>query len=134
MLEIRTVAPQVFAIGGLPAAVLVRVRDGVQAVEPILETDATGIVPVPIDIGPDTDQLFLLLFGTGLRFGATVTVTIGGVYVPVEYFGSQHEYAGMDQVNLRLPRSLAGRGLADVKLMVDGEIANVTQLVFRNRL
>jgi hypothetical protein len=30
-------------------------------------------VAVPIDLGPPTDQVFLLLFGTGLRFNSALT-------------------------------------------------------------
>jgi uncharacterized protein (TIGR03437 family) len=56
--------------------------------------------------------LFLILFGTGLRGRSSlsnVSATIGGVKAPVEYTGAQGEFAGLDQVNLALPRSLAGR-------------------------
>ncbi|HET8549716.1 MAG TPA: hypothetical protein VFL57_17020, partial [Bryobacteraceae bacterium] len=66
--DIRTLAPQLFMVGSQPAGVLVRVRNGVQTVEPLFETTPPGIVPRPIDMGPETDQLYLSLFGTGLRF------------------------------------------------------------------
>ena len=34
----------------------------------------------------------------------------------------------VDQVNVRIPRSLIGRGLADVTLTVDGVAANIVQV------
>ena len=78
---------------------------------------------------PDSDQLFLVLFGTGMRFRSSlsnVSVKIGGIDAPVEYAGPQGEFAGLDQINVRLPRSLAGRGGAVLDLLVDGKAANQT--------
>ena len=71
-------------------------------------------VPDPIDLGPEGDEVHLLLYGTGIRgrssLGA-VSVKIGGVAVPVSYAGDQMQYVGLDQINAGpLPRSLAGRG------------------------
>ena len=37
-------------------------------------------------------------------------------------------FAGLDQVNLLLPRSLAGRGDVDVALTVDGKAANIVRI------
>jgi hypothetical protein len=34
----------------------------------------------------------------------------------------------LDQVNVRLPRTLAGRGEVDFELVVDGQAANVLKL------
>jgi len=60
---------------------------------------------------PDSDQLFLVLFGTGMRFRSSlsnVSVKIGGIDAPVEYAGPQGEFAGLDQINVRLPRCWQG--------------------------
>jgi uncharacterized protein (TIGR03437 family) len=40
------------------------------------------------------------------------------------YAGAQGSFAGLDQVNVRLARSLVGRGEVDVSLTVDGKPAN----------
>jgi len=40
------------------------------------------------------------------------------------YAGPQGAYEGLDQLNVRIPRSLAGRGEVDVILNVDGHEAN----------
>jgi uncharacterized protein (TIGR03437 family) len=60
-----------------------------------------------------------------------VKATIGGVDAPVSYAGAQGDYAGLDQINLRLPRSLAGRGEMEVKLTVDGRPVNVVWVNIR---
>ena len=143
-LNITTVAPSLFTANssgqGVPAAVLLRVKaSGQQVYEPVARFDATQnrMVPVTIDFGPDlgsgSDQLYLLLFGSGLRYrsnpGAT-TVLAGNQPVEVLYVGAQGDMAGLDQLNLRLPRSMAGRGLVNLAVTVDGRSANTVQIAF----
>lgn len=92
------------------------------------------IVAVPIDLGPPTDRVFLVLFGTGWRNRSAlsaVTAKIGDVDAPVSYAGPQGSFAGLDQCNIEIPRSLAGRGLVDVTLTVDGQMANTVQINVR---
>jgi uncharacterized protein (TIGR03437 family) len=112
---------------GLPAAQVVRVKaDGSQSYELVGSS--------PIDLGPDTDQLMLVLYGTGIRGSSSpggVKVTIGGMNSPVAYAGPQGAFAGLDQVNVPLPRSLAGRGSVDVVLTVDGFAANTVTINVR---
>jgi uncharacterized protein (TIGR03437 family) len=129
-LAVRTVAPQLFTVDSLPAGVLVRVRDGVQTIEPLFETTPTGIRARPIDMGPETDQLFLSLFGTGLRFATDVSVEIGGVKGAVVYSGPQNEFAGLDQVNVLLPRTLPRNRQLPAELKTDGQLANHALLSF----
>ena len=119
-LQVETVAPGLFSV-----LQVVRLRNGVQTVEePLL-----GV----IDMGPDTDQVYLVLYGTGIRFRsslANVTAKVAGLDVPVEYAGPQGGSPGLDQVNLRLPRSLAGRGGGAIELTVDGKSANALSARF----
>jgi uncharacterized protein (TIGR03437 family) len=82
----------------------------------------------------DTDQVFLVLFGTGIRGrGAlsAVTAQIGGTDCEVTYAGPQGGFVGLDQVNLKLPRSLAGRGEVAVQLTVEGRPANTVQVTIK---
>jgi uncharacterized protein (TIGR03437 family) len=137
-LPIATVAPGLFtadATGtGYPSAVVLRVKaDGSQSFEPVATFDQAQnkFVPRPIDLGPETDQIFLLLFGTGIRGRSSldkVVVKIGGVDAPVLYAGQQGDFVGLDQVNLRLPRSLAGLGDAGITLTVEGKPANLVSI------
>src|SRR5262249_16295468 len=76
--SIKQVAPGLVTAdatgGGLPAAVALRAKaDGSQSYEAILRLNEgqNKFVPIPIDLGPDlgaeSDQVFLVLFGTGIR-------------------------------------------------------------------
>ena len=58
-------------------------------------------------------------------------IKVGGLEMPIEYVGAQNEYRGLDQVNIRLPRTLLGRGEVAVELTVEGQMANVVSLSFK---
>jgi uncharacterized protein (TIGR03437 family) len=130
-LHIRNAAPHVYAVGPSPAAMVVRIREGVQTVENIFESTGVSVVPVPIDLGPESDRLILVAFGTGLRHASRVTATIGGIPGTVHYAGAQSEYPGLDQVNVELPRSLAGRRLVQLEVRADEQVASVAALTFK---
>ncbi len=129
--EITNVAPAIFSADttgrGLAAA---QVQRGASVnFEPMIKVDSlTGqLVAVPIDLGPASEQVYLVLYGTGIRLRSSlsnVTVTMGGVTAQVSYAGTQNGFVGLDQVNILIPRSLIGRGMVDVVLNVDGKTAN----------
>jgi uncharacterized protein (TIGR03437 family) len=130
---IENAAPGLFSANasgqGLAAAVALRVKSGGEQIfEPVVRQDEFGqLFPVPIDLGPETDQVFLILFGTGIRDRTTldkVVLQIGGQTMPALYAGTQGNFVGQDQINVRLPRSLAGRGEVMISATVDGAIAN----------
>ena len=132
--QILTVAPGLFAANangmGVAAGVALRVKaDGSQTFERISREEAQNrFVPVPIDLGTESDQIFLLLYGTGFRFRSNLTaanVTIGGANSEVTYAGLAPGFEGLDQANVRIPRSLIGRGDVNVVMTVDGKVANV---------
>jgi len=50
---------------------------------------------------------FVELFATGLG-SVTPTVTVGGMNCPVSYAGPAPGFAGLDQINCRLPANLIG--------------------------
>jgi uncharacterized protein (TIGR03437 family) len=134
---VAEVAPSLFtatATGqGLAAALALRVRNGQQSFEPIARYDAAQnrVVAVPLDLGPETDQVFLILYGTGLRYRSGVSgvrVKLGGTDAPVLFAGVQSDFVGLDQVNIAVPRSLAGRGEVEISLTVDGKNANPVKI------
>lgn len=87
-----------------------------------------------IDMGPDGDQVYLVMYGTGFRSRsslANVNVRIAEMDVPVEYAGAHSALPGLDQLNLKLPRSLAGRGQTTLEFAADGKRANDTYLNFQ---
>jgi uncharacterized protein (TIGR03437 family) len=128
-LNVQSVAPALFTFNaeGLVAGAVVRVKPGgAQTEEPIFQQPQPGqIVAKPIDLGPDGDQVFLVMYGTGIRrrFNLDlVSVTIGGETIKPEYAGPQGQFEGLDQVNVKLPRSLAGKGSVEIRLRVDGGV------------
>lgn len=137
-LLIAPVAPGMFAANangqGVAAATVLRVKpDGTQSYEPAFRFDSAlnRFVAVPIELGAETEQVFLVLNSTGVRFRSglsSVQVSIGGTSADVTFAGLQAQFVGLDQVNVRLPRSLAGRGEMDVALTVDGQAANVLRV------
>ncbi len=86
---------------------------------------------VPIDLGPPGDQVFLVLFGTGIRLAENVQATIGGDEVPVFSFAPAPGFFGLDQVNVgRIPRRFINDGTVAVQLIVDGQVTNVVEVRF----
>ncbi|MFN0087422.1 MAG: SBBP repeat-containing protein [Blastocatellia bacterium] len=137
---IEPAAPGLFAAAasgqGTAAAIIVRINaNGAQSFEPVVKLDDFGrLVPVPIDLGPETDQVFLILFGTGWRQNsglAHVRASIGEIDAPVAYAGPQGSFVGQDQLNARIPRSLAGRGEVPIYITIEGKIANPVTITLR---
>ena len=131
--QLLTIAPGLFTANangqGVPAAAVLRIKaDGSQAYEPAARFDPAQnkFVPAEIDLGPPTDQVFLIVFGTGLRQAdiSMVDVRIADVLAEVSYIGPQPDFTGLDQINLRLPRQLSGLGEVVVIVMVDDQKAN----------
>ena len=140
-LNVGSVAPSLFSANssgqGIAAAVLLRVKPGnQQSFEPIAEFNAAQnkFVAKPIDLGPETDQVFLVLFGTGVRgrsLLSAVTAQVGGLSISPQFAGPQGTLVGVDQINLPLARSLKGRGEVQIELTVDGKTANTVTVTIQ---
>lgn len=104
---------------GPPAAVVT--NDG----RNYLAVSANG-EPLPISAGTAAQPNFLILFGTGLR--GTIEVRIGGQLCEVVWAGRSPSLPGVDQVNVRLPAALAGRGVVNLAVSANGLPANSTTL------
>lgn len=136
--QINATSPGLFTANssgiGAPAAQVLRVKPGgIQIFESLIDFDAgqNKFVPRPIDLGPADDIVFLVLFGTGIRYAnglSAVSVSFGGTPGDVQYAGPQGVYVGQDQINVVLPRSLAGRGELDLTMTVSGKSANTVQV------
>ncbi|MBI1765640.1 MAG: hypothetical protein HYR56_29915 [Acidobacteria bacterium] len=139
--QIERVAPGLFTANangqGVPAAVALRIRNSAQSYESVARLDAgtNRLVTSPIDLGPASDQVYLILYATGVRnrTGLTaVNVKVGGVEAPVNFAQAQGSLAGLDQINALIPRSLIGRNAdLDVVLTVDGKTANTVRVNIR---
>ena len=134
-IQVAAVAPGLFTANGdgkgaAAAIVLNAPATGAQTWQyaAACGTTAGSCVTAPIDLGAATDQVFLALFGTGIRgYKTGIAATIGGT-AAAPAFAVQPQYPGMDQVNLPIDRSLAGRGEVDVVLTVDGVAANTVKI------
>ncbi len=141
-IQIAPVAPGLFSANangqGVAAAVALRVAaNGAQTFEPIATYNAAQqrFAPVALDLGPGGDQVYLILYGSGLRNRSglpEVKVKVGSLDVPVLFAAAAPGFVGLDQVNIGpLPRSLAGSGAVDIVVTVDNRIANTVQVTIK---
>jgi len=135
-IEIARVAPSLYTANargtGVASAFFLRVGPDGSRIQDLIFDPFTQQA-VPVDLGPEGAQVFLLLFGSGIRgFISEVTTTAGGSGVPVAGAVPQGQFAGLDQVNIGpLPRSLAGRGEVNIVLTADGRRANTVTVTIR---
>jgi uncharacterized protein (TIGR03437 family) len=135
---IHSAAPAIFTANsdgrGAPAAQVVRVRsDGAREEQSPFECGAVCL-PRAVDASDQDHESVLILYGTGLRnysAPAQVRVVIDGDAVPVLFAGAQPTFPGLDQVNVRLPASLGGRGEVRLVLTVDGRQSKAVRLLIR---
>lgn len=137
-IRVTRIAPGLFSADGsgkgTAAGVALRVKaNGVQSYEPIAEYNpaSNGMAARPIDLGPPGDRVYLLLSGTGIRHRSSLAgihAMLAGMTTLVGYAGSQPGAAGVDQLNLMIPRELAGRGEVEVEVWVDGQPANLVKV------
>ena len=78
-------------------------------------------------------QVYLLMYGTGIRHASSVTVTLGSqTGLAVAYAGAQGYFVGEDQINVLLPPSLAGAGVINVTLTADGQTTTPSRFRLSN--
>ena len=136
-INVNAVAPGIFTANqdgaGVPVAQATSLAPDQTVTTPAVFSCAApgSCVAVPIDLGPSGTQVVLTLYGTGIRGRsslAAATAKIGGVDAQVQYAGEQPNYVGLDQVNVTIPRSLAGQGEVDLALTLDGKAANTVRI------
>lgn len=115
---------------GIPTGQIVMVHaDGSHTVESLVTVSGSTYVSTTIKLTSSTDQVFLQLYGTGIRHAAKVTAMMSGAPMTVLYSGQQGAYPGLDQVNLQLPKVLQA-GTLNIVVTAAGQAANsVTVLV-----
>ncbi len=143
--NLAPVAPALFTANsngsGVPAANVIRVVHSAQGA-PVVSYESPAqcgtaygsCTPKPIDLGAANVEVFLELYGTGIRGRSSlsaVTCTIGGTAARVDYAGEVAGLTGLDQVNVLIPRSLIGRGQVNLILNVDGKLANTVNVSIR---
>ena len=101
---------------------------------PSAYTLSSRSVSTPIQFGPPPEDLYLVLFGTGFRRRtdlSAVKVMVGNAVGEVTYAGPQEGFYGLDQINVKLPRTLEHVGEVSVEVTVDGKAANPVRVRFQ---
>ena len=126
--EINEFAPGIFTANasgaGVAAALFIKVpAEGAREQDLIFDQ---ALQPVPLDLGGEGDQLYLSLFGTGMRGGngagvqqaSGVLAEVNGVVTGVLAVADSPEFAGLDQVAIGpINRDLlSGKGEVDLEL------------------
>ncbi|HZS06074.1 MAG TPA: Ig-like domain-containing protein [Blastocatellia bacterium] len=144
-MEVKPVGISVFTANsdgqGVPAASALRIKaDGTQIFEEILQFDATlgRRRTKAIDLGPEAERVFLILYLTGIRrapdpngdgnSNESVHLVVGGTELVPAYAGAQGIFAGLDQINAEIPRSLLGRGRINLTVTGPAASSNPTEI------
>src|SRR5262245_16383475 len=141
------VSPAIFTAdssgSGLPAATVVRVKaDGTQVRESLYQRDASGaIIPKPIDLGPEGEKVFLILFLTGIGHATgpkipfdvparvNIRVIANGYSLKPAFAGPQGDFAALDQINVELPREFLGNSILKIAVTaINEEQSNETEV------
>lgn len=88
-------------------------------------------VTQPVSAGTASNSAYLVLVGSGLGSTTQATATIGGVNATVTYAGPQGTYPGLDQYNILIPPSLAGKGQVDVIVTAAGLPSNTVNITIQ---
>ncbi len=118
---------------GPPAGYYIRVREGEQARGEFVNCpEGEECVSIPIESPNPSEEVFLVLFGTGFRNAPNVrpVVHMGDLVVEADYFGSHRDFAGLDQINVKVPRELIGKGAQPVFVTHHGKTSNTLTIDF----
>lgn len=140
-IDVQQVSPGIFTAAssgqGVAAAYFDR-RENSNPSLPITELTFRvnpTIEAVPYDLTRPNSSVYLVLFGTGLRWRSSlggVSVSLRGENYPALYAGEAPGYAGLDQIVIGpLPATLNGAGTVNVVVTVDGKTANTVTVAFK---
>jgi len=137
---------------GVPTGYVTRVAAGTSQITNEAIYSSTGGGVTPITIQRRNDQVFLILFGTGVRSapnpntandialpgGSTLRnvaesleITIGSKPARVDFAGQQGQYYGLDQVNVLIPADAVASPTAPVIIKVrdaNGNLVTANQM------
>ena len=132
-LNINSAYPNLFQANasGLAAGYVTRRSGGRTTTEQIVQLVNSQLTALPIDLGPSGDEVYLVLFGSGMGSNDSASATVGGAAMTLSYAGAQGTYPGLEQFNLLLPRSTAGKGTLDVAITVGGRVSNAVRVEVR---
>jgi hypothetical protein len=128
------VAPGVFASGGVALGNVITSVGGNLQYSDTFQVVSGAIVPAPIDVGTGSTQVYIALYGTGIRNHVNPVTAVFSTPTPRTVTAASAGAAtsvGEDQINILLPQSLKGAGLVNVTLNVDGQSANPVQVLIQ---
>ncbi len=130
-------APALFAAdstgSGPPAGYYMRVRGDEQVRGEFVHCpDGKHCVPVPIASPDPAEEVYLVLFGTGFRNAPSLVpqVRMGDAVAEASYFGAHRDFAGLDQINVKVPRPLLGKGALPVSVIHGAKQSNTVTIAF----
>lgn len=126
-------SPNLFAsnAAGLAMGYVTRVRDGQTSTEQLAQVTDGVASPLPIDLGPATDQVYLTLMGSNVGNASAGTVNFGGVSTALNYVGAQGGIAGLSEFVMAVPRVLAGQGSVGIAVNVGSGGSNTVNVTIK---
>lgn len=82
----------------------------------------------PFSVTTNGQPTHLSIYMTGLDLSVPPVVKVGGIPVEVTWHGKAPGFAGLQQVNIKLPSTMAGIGMAPMTVTSAGETSNVTYM------
>jgi uncharacterized protein (TIGR03437 family) len=130
------VSPGIFTLKGdgtgVPLAAAAGVtKDGTTVDLPPYQCSQSGCSMVPISLPDNLAELYITLYGTGIRNVRNINAVVGSVPAEVIFVGPQSQFPGLDQVNLHLTNTTGLTGIVPLRLKVDGIYSNSVSLQFR---
>jgi uncharacterized protein (TIGR03437 family) len=110
--QISRVAPGVFTERGDGAGAVVALDSATQARAPFDPHDGAN------------GSRRITIFATGLRHAENLSIKMAGRELPVESVIPSPDLPGLEEVRVKLPRSLAGAGVVTVSITADGLRSN----------
>jgi len=77
-------------------------EDGSSVSLPPYQCSEVGCSAVAVPVPPTATDLYIVLYGTGIRDYSSISATLGTSKPEVAYAGSVGQFPGLDQVNLHL--------------------------------
>ena len=113
---VGSVSPGIFTANGrgtgAPVGTVSSVlRDGTRTDVSAFSCNPSGCTTTVIAIREGLEEMYFVLYGTGLRNARSASASVGPVAAEVLYSGASPQFPGVDQVNLRIRNfeGLAGR-------------------------
>lgn len=123
-----------FASGGVALGNVITSANGSLQFANTFQVVQGAIVAAPIDVGTGPTQVYIALYGTGIRNHVNPVTAVFATQTPQTVTASgvaATTSVGEDQVNILLPQSLRGAGLVTVTLNVDGQTAHPVEILIQ---